>query len=191
MIEQPQLFLIIFDLLSRDFSASPPLCPLSASASVSCSLCIYFKINCSFVAKLLEWGFHFHLQQKTVASGIAIAIGIEQCNPPCCLLPPPSAYASATAYVSCLPGSGRPIAAIACSNKICPRKGGETKGGGGSWVRGTHVQTRVRDLFSPFCFAFLSIVVAVVAAARCRRCRCRCRRHCQPRIHATNANCDI
>lgn len=76
------------------------------SVSVCCSLCIYFKINCSFVAKLLEWGFHFHLQQKTVASGIAIAIGIEQCNSPshlCC----PAAYASATAYVSCLPGSGQ------------------------------------------------------------------------------------
>lgn len=103
MIGQPQLFLIIFELLSRDFSASlsSPHPSTALSVSVCCSLCIYFKINCSFVAKLLEWGFHFHLQQKTVASGIAIAIGIEQSNPP------PSAYACATAYVSCLPGSGQ------------------------------------------------------------------------------------
>lgn len=133
MIEQPQLFLIIFDLLSRDFAATPPLCPLSVSASVSCSLCIYFKINCSFVAKLLEWGFHFHLQQKTVASGIAIAIGIEQCNPPP-LLPtgsPPLPMALRLPTLVACPDQARPIAAIACSNKICPRKGGETKGGGG------------------------------------------------------------
>lgn len=68
---------------------SVPSAPLPhLYVSVCCSLCIYFKINCSFVAKLLEWGFHFHLQQKTVASGIAIAIGIEQCNSPLPLLLP-------------------------------------------------------------------------------------------------------
>lgn len=179
MIGQPQLFLIIFELLSRDFSASlsSPHPSTALSVSVCCSLCIYFKINCSFVAKLLEWGFHFHLQQKTVASGIAIAIGIEQCKPP----PLPTPVRLPT-LVAC-PDQARPIAAIACCNKIWQ---GREERGEGKWVRGTHVQTRVRDLFSPFCFAFLSIVVAVVAAARCR-----CRRHCQPRIHATNANCDI
>lgn len=157
MIGQPQLFLIIFELLSRDFSASlsSPHPSTALSVSVCCSLCIYFKINCSFVAKLLEWGFHFHLQQKTIASGIAIAIGIEQSNPP---LPTPVRLPT---LVAC-PDQARPIAAIACCNKIW--QGGEERGEG-SWVRGTHVQTRVRDLFSPFCFAFLSIVVAVVAAA--------------------------
>lgn len=161
MIGQPQLFLIIFELLSRDFSASlsSPHPSTALSVSVCCSLCIYFKINCSFVAKLLEWGFHFHLQQKTVASGIAIAIGIEQSNPP-------SAYASATAYVSCLPGSGQTNSCDRLLQQDLAVEGRREVGG--RWERGTHVQTRVRDLFSPFCFAFLSIVVAVVAAARCR-----------------------
>lgn len=111
---------------------SVPSAPLiHLAVSVCCSLCIYFKINCSFVAKLLEWGFHFHLQQKTVASGIAIAIGIEQCNPlshVCC----PAAYASATAYVSCLPGSGQTNSCDRLLQQDLAKEGSRERGRGGA-----------------------------------------------------------
>lgn len=140
--------------------------PLLLAVSVSCSLCIYFKINCSFVAKLLEWGFHFHLQQKTVASGIAIAIGIEQCNPP--LLPtgsPPLPMALRLPTLVACPDQARPIAAIACSNKICPRKGGETKGGGEELGKG-HARS---NQSARLVFAFL---FCLFEHCCCRRCRC-------------------
>lgn len=175
MIGQPQLFLIIFELLSRDFSASlsSPLPSTALSVSVCCSLCIYFKINCSFVAKLLEWGFHFHLQQKTVASGIAIAIGIEQSNPP-------SAYACATAYVSCLPGSGQ---TNSCDRLLQQDLAVEGSGERGGEVGTGHARS---NQSARLVFAFL---FCLFEHCCCRRCCCR--RHCQPRIHATNANCDI
>lgn len=157
MIGQPQLFLIIFELLSRDFSASlsSPLPSTALSVSVCCSLCIYFKINCSFVAKLLEWGFHFHLQQKTVASGIAIAIGIEQTNPP-------SAYAFATAYVSCLPGSGQTNSCDRLLQQDLARERGKRGGEVGTGHARSNQSARL-------VFAFL---FCLFEHCCCRRCCC-------------------